>query len=191
VAVDPYAFAPEVKPAVDEINTRFPALGRGGTYPEHGEDEPGGLPSRYYSADFWCTDKTLHDEAFKWIIANADRLNLKYVISWCRIWSVERAVEGIRPYFQCSKPGANASQRHTNHVHTSFNESGFYMPALSDIRKVIREELLRDEYLDEVADAVLSRDGQIENHFTGNPLNKFVAIKTALGTLGERTEPKP
>jgi hypothetical protein len=191
VAVDPYAFAPEVKPAVDEINLRFPALGRGGTYPEHGEDEAGGLPSRFYSADFWSTVKADHDEAFKWIIANADRLNLKYVISWCRIWSVERAVEGIRPYFQCSKPGASASQRHTNHIHTSFNESGFYMPSLSDIRKVIREELLRPEYLNAAADAKLKRDGSIVNNFTDNPSNKFVSEATALSVLGERTAPRP
>jgi hypothetical protein len=184
-------FAPEVTPAVEEINARFPALGKGGTYYEHGSDEPGGLPSQYYSADFWSTVKADHDEAMSWIILNAERLNLELVISWCRIWSVARQSEGVRRYFQCDIPGTSASQRHTNHLHVEFNEKGYYMPSLSDIRKMVREELLRPEYLNAAADAKLRRDGQIVNNFTDNPSNKFVSEATALSVLGERTKPKP
>jgi hypothetical protein len=141
VAFDPYAFAPEVEPAVAEINRRFPALGRGGTYPSHGSDEPGGLEENFYSADFWSTDKDVHDEAFHWIIRNAIRLNIELVISWCRIFSVRRADEGIRRYFQCDIEGTSDSKRHKNHLHVEWNESGYYMPSLADIRAVIREEL--------------------------------------------------
>jgi hypothetical protein len=182
-------FAPEVEPAVEEINARFSELGKGSTYPGHGEDEPGGLSSQYYSADFWSTNKAVHDKVFAWIIANAARLNLKYVISWERIWSVERASEGIRHYRRdANRDGTlSPSERHTNHVHTSFNESGFYMPSLADIRAVVREEINRQSHLDKQADAVLKRDGSIPNTFTDNPANKHVAIATALGVLGERT----
>ena len=183
-------FAPEVAPAVEEINRRFPALGKGGTYPNHGEDEPGGLTEEFYSADFWSTDKGVHDQAFLWIIYNAVRLNLKYVISWNRIWSVARASEGIRPYSRdANRDGVlSASERHTNHIHTSFNESGFYMPSLADIRQVIREELRRPEYLQAAADTFLDRDGKIKNNFTDDPGNTHVALKTALSVLGERTQ---
>jgi hypothetical protein len=175
-------FAPEVRYAVDEINARFPKLGKGGTYPNHGEDEPGGLTEEFYSADFWSTVKADHDEAFAWIIANAERLNLKYVISWCRIWSVERADEGIRRYFQCV-PGsdANPSQRHTNHIHTSFNEQGFYMPSLSDIRKVIREELDRNNA--DAAKAVWDADA-IPNVWGDGETNPTVRGKSALVEIG-------
>lgn len=64
------------------------------------------------------------------------------------------------------------------------------MPSLSEIREVIREELQRPEYLRAAADAFLDRDGKIDNHFTGNPENTHVAIKTALSVLGERTKPE-
>jgi len=58
--------------------------------------------------------------------------------------------------------------------------------------KEIADELAtNDKFLDAVADAVLKRDGQIVNHFTGNPDNTHVAISTALSVLGERTKPKP
>lgn len=177
-------FAPEVRYAVDEINARFPALGPGGTYPHHGEDEPGGLTEEFYSADFWSTDKSVHDRVFPWIIANAERLNLKYVISWCRIWSVARADEGIRRYFQCEIPGTSPSQRHTNHVHTSFYEQGFYMPSLSDIRKVIREELDRNNA--DAAAAVWEAD-VIPNVWGDPTVNPEARAKSALKEIGEDT----
>jgi hypothetical protein len=156
-------FAPEVRAAVDEINARFPKLGKGGTYANHGEDEPGGLPEEFYSADFWSTDKAVHDEVFPWLIANHERLNLHYVISWDRIWNVERADEGIRHYERDANHDGVLSrgERHTNHVHTTFWESGYYMPSLSDIRKVIREELRANNPV--AADATLTRDGKIRN----------------------------
>jgi hypothetical protein len=158
-------FAPEVAYAVEEINDRFPALGPGGTYPNHGEDEPGGLPSEFYSADFWSTDKAVHDKVFAWCIENHERLNLHYIVSWCRIWNVERADEGIRRYFQCEIAGTGASKRHTNHVHITFWEQGFYMPSLSDIRKVIREELKANN--DDAARVFLTIDGVLENNMPG------------------------
>lgn len=109
-------FAPHVERAVLEINRRFPRLGNGGTYPEHGEDSATGK----YAADFWATNKDVHDEAFPWLRANAKRLGIKYIISWKRIWSVARASEGVRPYTRYGNT-TNPSQLHTNHIHISFN----------------------------------------------------------------------
>jgi hypothetical protein len=188
VAVDPYAFAPEVEPAVAEINRRFPALGRGGTYTNHGEDEPGRLAENFYSADFWSTDRSDHDEAFHWIIRNAIRLNLKYVISWGRIWSVARAAEGIRPYYRdANQDGViSPSERHSNHIHTSFNESGYYMPSLSDIRAVIREELKANN--DNAADAVLTRDGKVRNIWGREGAGTHTSIASALEEIGKDTK---
>ena len=180
-------FAPEVRPAVDEINARFPALGKGGTYPNHGSDEPGGLPSEFYSADFWSTNKAVHDEVMSWIILNAERLNLELVISWCRIWSVARADEGVRRYFECDIPGTSDSKRHKNHLHVEFNEQGYYMPSLSDIRKVIREELKANN--GPAADTLLDRDGKIDNVFGHPTAGDYVSTKTALEMIGKATKP--
>jgi len=175
-------FAPEVRCAVDEINRRFPEVGEGGTYPGHGADEPGGLPSEFYAADFWTTDKTVHDRVFRWIIDNALRLNLKLVISWERIWSVERADEGVRPYLRYGLHPKDPYQGHRNHVHTEFEEKGFYMPSIDEIRKVIRDELRSESYLRSVGVAV--GDADVVPNVWGDPKNVNVRLKSALVEIG-------
>jgi hypothetical protein len=173
-------FAPEVALAVEEINRRFPELGKGGTYPEHGEDEPGGLPSQYYSADFWSTSKSVHDKVFAWTIASAERLNLKYVISWDRIWSWERRAEGVRPYRRdANRDGKlSAGERHTNHLHHSFNESGFYMPSTREIANEIEKRLLDPDFVQKFAAIFMSRDGIVPNTFPHtDPKNTHLTLR--------------
>ena len=176
------AFAPEVELAVTEINDRFVQLGQGGTYPGHGEDGP------EYAADFWSTDKAVHDRVLAWVIYSADRLGVKYIISWERIWSVARQDEGIRPYRRdANRDGMlSASERHTNHIHISFDPSGGYMPSAKEIAD---ELAVNTKFLNAVADAVAKRDGNVVNNFTDNAANTHVSIATALGVLGERTKP--
>jgi len=184
-------FAPEVTPAVEEINARFPKLGKGSTYYNHGSDEPGRLPSQYYSADFWSTVKAVHDEAFFWIIENAERLNLELVISWGRIWSAERADEGVRPYVRdANQDGViSSSENHSNHLHVEFNESGYYMPSLSDIRAMVREELKRPDYLALVADTVWKRD--IIPSWINVETNPTTQARNAVAEIGRQTKPPP
>lgn len=108
-----YPWLPHVRESVEIIEDRFNLVG--GTYPGHD-------PSESRAADFWTTSKAKHDEVFYWLIANADRLGLMYVISWKRIWSVGRRDEGVRPYTRYDdEPNPTASQLHTNHVHTSWD----------------------------------------------------------------------
>ena len=112
-------FPPRVQLMCDIINDRYSALGQAGTYPGHGED------GAQYAADFWTTNKDVHDAVLHWVIENADWLGIKYIISWRRIWSVARANEGIRPYERDANNDGilSASEQHTNHVHISFDPS--------------------------------------------------------------------
>jgi len=140
-------FTPRVTFITDHLNDKFPGLGNAGTYPGHGED------GAEYAADFWTTNKTVHDEVLIYVIANARNLGVKYIISWRRIWSVARSNEGIRPY---TRYGDNAtpSQNHTNHVHISFDPGSENMAveiSLSDatitkLAEGIRKGLDADKY---------------------------------------------
>lgn len=64
------------------------------------------------------------------------------------------------------------------------------MPSANEIASAVASKLKSDKgFLDAVADAVLTRDGKIENSFTDNPTNTHVSLATAAGVLGERTKP--
>lgn len=103
---------PFVDRAVDEIENRFGLVGQ--TYPGHGED------GMEYAADFWSTDKAMHDRVFPWVIENGKRLGVWYVISWKRIYSLKHPERGIQAYTRYDPPPNTASQDHYNHVHVSF-----------------------------------------------------------------------
>jgi len=100
---------PHVQTAVKEIADKF-NIGTVGTYPGHGSAGDGGIS---LSADFMTGSKSTHDAILAYGRANARRLGIKYIISWRRIWSVQRNSEGIRTYTR--------SDPHTNHVHITFN----------------------------------------------------------------------
>jgi hypothetical protein len=145
-----YDFAPRVTLMVAHVNDTFPALGLGGTYYSHGDDEDGdGLDDEEFSADFWTTNKAVHDQVFYWSIKNAKELGLKYVISWNRIWSVARADEGIRQY--SSNLNASASKLHKNHVHHSYRSEAETMAVqvtLSDAQILKLADAIGDRILD-------------------------------------------
>ena len=110
---------PHVDAAVDRCEDKFGLIGQ--TYNGHGGDKDGG---KEYSADFWTTSKSKHDEVFNWTIANAVSLGVKYVISWNRIWSQERASEGVRNYERDANDDGiiDDSEAHENHVHVTYNQ---------------------------------------------------------------------
>jgi hypothetical protein len=142
-------FPPRVKLICAIINDRYSGLGEAGTYPGHGEDPPG--PE--YAADFWTTNKDVHDAVLHWVIQNADWLGIKYIISWKRIWSVARASEGIRNYTRYDNlPNPSLSQLHKNHVHISFDERKDGMAV---------EIKLDDASIRKVADAVSKQLGEV------------------------------
>jgi hypothetical protein len=189
-------FAPHVERAVLEINDRFPALGKGSTYPHHGEDEPGGLPEQYYSADFWSTNKDVHDQVLRWVIEHHKRLGVKYIISWVRIWSDARSDEGVRHYSRYDGvSNASDSQLHKNHVHISFNETPppeDDMPLssadLDKIRAIVKAEVAANN--DNAADLVLDRDNKIVNKDDQGVIfdagaGDYAALKTAILSLGK------
>ena len=116
---------PHVRASVRETNDTFPMLGPGGTYPGHGED------GAQYASDFWTTSKAVHDVVFAWLRQHAIRLNIKYIISWDRIWSVARQSEGVRHYQRdADNDGVlSPSERHTNHIHVSYVVTPYGPPA--------------------------------------------------------------
>jgi hypothetical protein len=109
------SLAPRAQKVADEINAKFPELGKGGTYPGHGEDPPG----EGYAIDFWTTDRAVHDRVFKWLMANGKRLGLWYTISWERIYSFKHPERGVQAYTRYGAHPKDPSQGHRNHVHVS------------------------------------------------------------------------
>jgi len=98
---------PHVADAAREIGGRFGIRTVYGWAPGL-YDHPKGL-----ALDFMVyADRAKGDQLASWVLANAGRLRITYVIWYRRIWSVARAAEGWRPYFGISS--------HTDHVHTSF-----------------------------------------------------------------------
>ena len=103
---------PHVQRAVKEIADKF-NISTVGTYPGHGSAGDGGIS---LSADFMTGSKSKHDAILAYGKANAKRLGIKYIISWRRIWSVQRSSEGNRHYSGSSNP-------HIDHVHITFLSS--------------------------------------------------------------------
>lgn len=74
-------------------------------------DHPKGLALDFMISDL-ANGKAIGDSLAAFLIANASALKITYVIWYRRIWSVERAGEGWRPY--------SGDSEHTDHVHASF-----------------------------------------------------------------------
>jgi len=165
-------FTPRVTLICKIINDRFPGLGDAGTYPGHGED------GSQFAADFWTTNKGLHDDVLAWVIENHKNLGVKYIISWKRIWSDARSSEGIRPYTRYGSDGT-PSQLHTNHVHISFD------PGAEDMAVTVN---LSDATIKKIADAVANKD-IVPNWKDDKDTNPTLAIKNALGEIGKQTKP--
>lgn len=116
----PYALGP-VKPwvqsAAEDIGKRFDVkdiLGVGLRPNE--SDHPLGL-----ALDFMVgKDKAKGDAIAAYLRSNASAYGVKYIIWYDKIWSVERASEGLRAY----KPPTGLTTdtaMHRDHVHVSFN----------------------------------------------------------------------
>lgn len=104
-----------VQAAADEIGTRFgitEILGYGKRDNETDHDD--GL-----ALDFMVTGPK-GTQLRDFVIANATRLGVTYVIWQQHIWSVARASEGLRPMEDRGSRTAN----HMDHVHVSFSPSG-------------------------------------------------------------------
>lgn len=173
-------FAPHVERAVIEINNRFTALGNGTTYPGHGED------GSKYAADFWSTNKAVHDRVLKFILEDHKRLGVKYIITWERIWSDARSNEGIRHYRRdANRDGTlSPSERHTNHVHISFNveppEEDDDMP-LTDadwakFRRIVQQEVAKVWELDVIPNP------------TGDAANPTLVAKNSVAEIRKDTD---
>lgn len=149
------------------IATRFPA--QIGTYRGHADKDPGHDMSGDLAADFFLfsNTKSEHDELLGWFKSNAKRIGATYIITWRRIWSVARASEGVRAY--------SGSDPHIDHIHISY---GTQPPAGG----IDEEEDMPTP--NEYADAVLTRDGKIENVWNPASTNKFVQLASAVEELG-------
>jgi hypothetical protein len=101
--------APHVAAAADEVGSRFGIASIGGVGARAGaSDHPSG-----HALDFMTTTG---DALAGYVVANAARLRVTYVIWRQRIWSVERAGEGWRAMEDRGSP----TQNHMDHVHVSF-----------------------------------------------------------------------
>lgn len=115
---------------------------------------------------------------------------------------LDRDVEGWSYYRGWELTGGSVS--HLWHIHQSIHRKyindAAAMRAILEIwdgeelvpsAKEIAEELATNkQFLDAVADAVLTRDGKIVNNFTDNAANTHVSLATAQGVIGERTKPQ-
>jgi len=63
-------------------------------------------------------NRALGDRIAAWLVANHQRLAIKYLIWYDRIWSASRADEGWRPYVHPSR-ARSATLAHRDHVHVS------------------------------------------------------------------------
>jgi len=122
----------------EEIATKFGA--QIGTYRGHADDDHGDMTGQF-ATDLWLYVNTSekHDAVLAWFKANAERIGGMYIITRRRIWSVERASEGNRPYV--------GDDPHTSHIHISYEDQPpeeFDMP-------------LSDDDLDRIANRVASK----------------------------------
>jgi len=161
------------------INNRFRGLGLAGTYAGHGEN------GAQFAADFWSTNKLTHDAVLKWVIANAKDLGILYIISWERIWSVARASEGIRTYRRDFNGDGilSASERHTNHVHISYDPEKENMAISVNLSDATIEKIAK-----RAAALVWSAD-VIPNWGVGDKTtNPALQAKNAVGEIGKQTK---
>lgn len=106
------AVKPWVRAAAEEIGPKFGVTTIYGWAPGR-YDHPKGL-----ALDFMVyRNKARGDAIASYTQANASRLAVTYIIWYHKVWSVEQASEGWRPYSGTPNP-------HTDHVHVSFTTTG-------------------------------------------------------------------
>lgn len=88
-----------------------------GTYPGHD-------PSETKALDFMTSDLKKHNAIAQYVWGNARELGVNYMISWNRIWNIQRDAVGAWRRYTRYGGGGDASQQHKNHVHLSFFAKG-------------------------------------------------------------------
>jgi len=121
----PDGLTPRTRRAMHAVKQAFGVTNIGGSCP--GGCRTGHIPgSDHYTGhaiDIMLTpinaqDRALGDTIANWLVANADRLAVKYVIWDDRIWSAARFAEGWRPYEHPSGTKCD-SHAHRDHIHLS------------------------------------------------------------------------
>jgi hypothetical protein len=162
---------PNARGVTEEVLERFPAVTQIWTYasfPDH---------SNCRCTDFMilgpatrAAEVALGNAIAAYLIKHADRLGVKWLIWNRRIWRAHDTGRG-QGWDDYTGP-----KLHTDHVHVEVDDRT-YQPPEDDMPS-----------LTEYADAVLERDGQIENVFGDKGAGAHVALKTALKHIGANTE---
>lgn len=107
-----------VKPHVQAcVNAMERALGitNFGTYPGHSPPEGPAQAVDIFTPDS-AAGWALQDRICAWVIANAEKYGIRYVIRREHIWNIERAAEGWRRQTRYN----NRTADHYDHVHITF-----------------------------------------------------------------------
>jgi hypothetical protein len=123
--MDAGGLTPRTRRALNEIRAGFGVTNIGGYCPGgcrtghiRGSDHYTGRAIDIMLTPINGSNRALGDRIAGWLVANADRLAVKYIIWNERIWSRTRAADGWRPYRHPS--GRNsATLAHRDHVHLS------------------------------------------------------------------------
>jgi hypothetical protein len=108
--------SPVTRAAAAAIGPRF-GIKSIGTYPGHD-------PSETKALDFMTSDLFQHNAIARYVWANARDLGVNYMISWNRIWNLQRDAIGDWRRYTRYGGGGSASQQHKDHVHLSFFAKG-------------------------------------------------------------------
>lgn len=125
-------WVPFVRKGAVEVDTKFPRNAPTSTYPGHGEIYPA-IRDRanvgQYAVDFMVNNKSEGDAIAAYLVKNAERLGVRYVIWYRKIWSRTNKPSRWRAYRNpiASRRGT-ASGDHTNHPHASFFSNGAHIP---------------------------------------------------------------
>ncbi len=117
-----------------------------GTYPGHADRDHGDQTGQF-AADLWLygNSRDRHDDVLTWFRRNAVRIGGMYIITWGRIWSVDRADEGVREY--------RGDDPHRDHVHISYRDEapeGEDMPTAREIADEVSKQFSEVWLSDEV-----------------------------------------
>lgn len=125
-------WVPFVRKGAEEVDAKFPRNAWTSTYPGHGEIYPairGRANVGQYAVDFMVNSKGEGDAIAAYLVKNAERLGVRYVIWYRKIWSRTNKPSRWRTYRNPNpKLRGTASGDHTNHPHASFFSNGAYIP---------------------------------------------------------------
>jgi hypothetical protein len=123
--MDAGGLTPRARRALNEVRAGFGVINIGGYCPGGcrtghiaGSDHYTGHAIDIMLTPINTSNRALGNRIAGWLVANADRLGVKYVIWNERIWSRARAAEGWRHYRHPSGR-SNATLAHKDHVHLS------------------------------------------------------------------------